>query len=265
LLGNIITVLVIVFGAGFLALQALRSRARKRRQEINVRTRDKMVAIASASIEFVPVEAAEVEGLNQEQLLKISGTLQQLGFERLLDYRLRRGDEPKLNGFERVLVCTTHKCFASIMVAGALDPQKPFSVAFNSYMEGGWRLGTSNIPARKADYFLRLPRVLRMRYPDDPIEKLYQRHMERREEVLRGLGIEVLRDMSVDAYLRYVREASEQRTDKVKTANPLGDLPLGEAQATARNQEWLGDYPAEAERRRRQTEARIELTSSSGS
>lgn len=250
--GNLVTILAVLVGASFFAFQALRASVRKRRREINLKTRDKMVAIASASIEFVPVEAATVAGLNLQQLGDITATLEQLGFERLLDYRLRRGGDAKLNGFERVFAHRKEECFASVMVAGALEPQKPFSVAFNSYMQDGWRLGTSNIAPRKADYFLRLPRVLRMRYPDDSVEELHARHMERRAEVLAGLDIAVLPDISIEAYQRYIREASEQRVDKVKTANPLGDLPLAEAQATARNQEWLGDYPAEAERLRAQ-------------
>jgi hypothetical protein len=249
---NIITVVAIALAASFLALETLRARARKRRQEINRKTRDKMIAIASASIEFVPVDGTTVEGLNQEKLNEFTTILEQLGFERLLDYRLRRGGETKLIGFERVLAHPKERCFASMMIAGALDPQKSFSIAFNSYMQEGWRLGTSNIAARKADYFLRLPRVLRMRYPNDPIEQLFARHLQRRAEILRGLDIQVSPDISIDAYQNYVREATELRKDKVQSANPLGDLPLAEAQATAHDQEWLGDYPAEAERLRAQ-------------
>jgi hypothetical protein len=247
-----ITVAVIAFVGGFLWLQFTRARSRQRRREANVKIRDKMVAVAATPTEFVPVDASSVEGLNQEQLAAHTVILEQMGFERLLDYRLRSGGKTELSGFERVLVNTKEHCFAGIMAAGALQPNKPLYVAINSYMEDGWRLGTSNIPARKADYFLRLPRVLRMRYPDDSIEKLFARHLERRGEILRGLDIKILPEVSGEAYLRHARESGEQRKSKVETANPLGDMPLAEAQASTRNQEWLGDYPAEAERLRAQ-------------
>lgn len=235
-----------------LLLPTLRARMQKRFRELNDQTRDKMVGIVSATNEFVPVDAASVEGLNLKKLQEYSASLEQLGFTRLLDYRLRRGGNPELRGFERVFVHATQHCFAAIMAAGALRPDQPLNVAVNSYMESGWRLGTSNIPAGPADYYLRQPRILRMRYPDDSTERLFSRHLERRAEILRDLEIRVLADTSIEFYFARVRESIEQAKTKVQGANPLGDLPLAKAQATARNQEWLGDYPAEAKRLRAQ-------------
>ena len=249
---NLITVVALAAVGGFLWLQMARARNQRRRREANLKIRDKMVAVAATPMEFVPVDASSIEGLNQEQLAAHTSSLAQLGFERLLDYRLRSGGKAELSGFERVLVNSNERSFAGIMAAGVMEPNKPLYVAINSYMEDGWRLGTSNIPARKADYFLRLPRVLRMRYPDDSIENLVARHFQRRAEILRGLEIKLLPEVSSEAYLQHARESAEQRKSKVQTANPLGDMPLAEVQGSARNQEWLGDYPAEAERLRAQ-------------
>lgn len=242
----------IVLGISLLVAQGWRARARRRRREINAKTRDKMVAIVSTTNEYVPVGASSVEGLNQEKLAAYTAALEQLGFSRLLDYRLRRGDSGELRGFERVFANSEEQCFAGIMAGGVLQPDQPLFVAINSYMDGGWRLGTSNIAARKADYYLRHPCILRMRYPDDPIKRLVARHLERRAEILRDLDIKTLPDVSIEFFIARSREANVERKTKIQTANPLGDLPLAEAQATARTQEWLGDYPAEAERRRAQ-------------
>jgi hypothetical protein len=247
---NIPLLAAILLGVSFLAAQGFRVWARRRRREMNTKTRDKMVAIVSTANEYVPVDASSVEGLNQERLTEYTAALEQLGFSRLLDYRLRRGDSSELRGFERVLANSEEHCFAGIMAVGALQPDQPLFVAINSYMDGGWWLGTSNIPARKADYYLRHPRILRMRYPDDPIERLVARYLERRGEILRDLDIKSLPDVSIEFFIARSREANEERKTKIQTSNPLGDLPLAEAQATARTHEWLGDYPAEAERRR---------------
>src|SRR5271165_3203076 len=140
--------------AFFLVAQVRRAQIRMRRREINVQTRDRMVAIASAPNEFVEVDAASVEGLNQEKLAEYTGILEGLGFQKLQDHRLRQEGKIELRGFERVFAHTKEQCYAGIMTAGELGPDKPLSVAINSHMDGGWRLGTSNIAPRKADYFL---------------------------------------------------------------------------------------------------------------
>jgi len=236
--------------AFLLAMHFVREWARRRLRQINDKTREKMVAIVSMENEFVEVQASEVRGLNAAKLEAYTQALTGLGFTHLLDYRLRRGGISELQGFARLFFHSKERCFAEVMAPGALRPDAPLFVAINSFMDSGWRLGTSNIPARKADYFMRLPRLLGMRYPDDPVEKLFSRHLERRAEILRDLEIEILDGSTAEFYFQKVREASSQRANSMQNANPIGNLPLAEAQATARSQEWMGDYPEEARRLR---------------
>jgi hypothetical protein len=217
---------------------------------IDRRTRRRMVAIVSAGLEFVPTRAEDVFGLDCDQLDDLSRELRAEGFVHQLDYQVRRGAEPTPRGFARLFLHPAERCFAEIMLAGAVAPDRPMYVAINSHLESDWSLGTSNIPASPADLFMRLPRTLRMRYPDDSVARLCARHLERRGQILGDLGLRVMDDVSTDFYFAKVRAAMDKQKANMQKASPLRDLPAAKQAAVPREQEWLGDYEAEAERHR---------------
>lgn len=212
-------------------------------------TRNKLVAIVSAELAPVPVSADEVAGLNRTALADLTTQLEELGFVHRLDYRVRKGTAPP-EGFARVFVHPDERCFAEIMAPGVVAPDQPLFVAINSHLQSDWSLGTSNIPPMTAHYFMRRPRVLRMHYPDDRVRQLFTRHRERRREVMSGLGLGVLSDLSTDLYFAKVREGMEAQKQNMQRAKPVRELAAAKAAAEKREQEWLGDYPVEAEKRR---------------
>ena len=246
-----LVVAVVIFAAGLLL-----TRWKIRFQAINQEAREKLAAAVPDGIEFVTVDVADVPNLNRSELETLTGKLAALGFVPLLDYRIRMSTKSGLQGFARLFQHPQEKCYAEIQAsAQALAKGEKFLVAINSYMDDGWSLGTSNTPTIKAHYFMQLSRVLRMRYPDDPVEQLFARHLERRKQILQDLAISVSPDLSAERYFARARESNSQRREAMKKTNPIGGMIVAEVHVARRTEEWLGDYPAEAKRRRAQRAA----------
>jgi len=220
------------------------------RKLANHKVRLALTAVIPIEIEFEDADPAEFSGLDKEQLARLTEQMEKLGFARLRDYTTKIPGNSAPRGFARLLVHRSEHCFAEIMATSqAVVKGLPPRVAINSYLEGEWDLGTSNVAPERGHYFMQLPRVLRMCYSDAEPAELLRRHLARRTEILEGLRINVQLNLSVDLYFARIRKRMVERCQGVQRHQPLHELHAATAIAAQRSYEWLGDFPEERQRR----------------
>ena len=220
----------------------------------NRKVRKALLKVLPTEIEFASVDPAEFPALDKDELTRLTTEMEKLGFERLRDYTSRFPGKPTPQGFARLMVHRSERSFAEIMATSqAMAKNVSPRVAINSYLENDWDLGTSNVAPERGHYFMQLPQVLRMRYSDAEPAELWKRHLERRAEILEGLNIKPLSDLSVDSYFQRIRKRMAERRQRMQSRQPIDELPAANALAAQRNYEWLGDFPKQCQRQSRQS------------
>jgi hypothetical protein len=218
---------------------------------LNRKVRKALVAVMPTEIQFESIDPAELPGLNKEQLAQLTANLEHLGFAWLRDYTVTWPGKPAPRGFARLFLHRQERCFAEIMAtAQGIEKGLPLGVAINSYLENDWDLGTSNLALKRGDHFMQLPKVLRMRYPDAAPAELLRRHLVRRKEMLDGLHLNILSDLSVENYFARIRKRMAERRESLQHRQPLDELPTADVLAALRSYEWLGAFPKECKRLR---------------
>lgn len=216
---------------------------------LNLKVRKALVAVLPTEIQFKSIDPVELPGLNKEQLAQLTADLEQLGFAWLRDYSVAWPGKSAPRGFARLFLHRQERCFAEIMAtAQGMEKGSPLGVAINSYLENEWDLGTSNLALKRGDHFMQLPKVLRMRYPDAAPAELLQRHLVRRREMLDGLHLNILSDLSVEDYFARIRKRMAERRESLQRRQPLDELPTADLLAAQRSYEWLGSFPKECKR-----------------
>jgi hypothetical protein len=85
--------------------------------------------------ERVEVDAANVPGLAQEELQRLTDEFVRLGFVRVLDYRMRLLGRSELIGFGRAMVNQKLSCFGEIVaLQAALEQGGGLSFCFDTYL-----------------------------------------------------------------------------------------------------------------------------------
>jgi len=216
---------------------------------LNRKVRKALVAVMPTEIQFESIDPAELSGLTRDQLAQLTSDLEHLGFAWLRDYTVVWPGKSAPRGFARLFLHSQKRCFAEIMAtAQGIEKGLPLGVAINSYLENDWDLGTSNLALKRGDHFMQLPKVLRMRYPDAAPAELLQRHLVRRKEMLDGLHLNTLSDLSVESYFARIRKRMAERRESMQHRQPLDELPTADMLAAQRSYEWLGAFPKECKR-----------------
>jgi hypothetical protein len=216
---------------------------------LNRKVRKALVAVMPTEIQFESIDAAELPGLNRDHLAQLTTDLEHLGFAWLRDYTVAWPGKPAPRGFARLFLHRQERCFAEIMAtAQGIEKGSPFGVAINSYLDNDWDLGTSNLALKRGDHFMQLPKVLRMRYPGAAPAELLHRHLVRRKEMLDGLHLNIMFDLSVENYFARIRKRMAERRESLQHRQPLDELPTADVLAAQRSYEWLGAFPKECKR-----------------
>jgi hypothetical protein len=216
---------------------------------LNRKVRKALMAVMPIEIQFKSIDPSELPGLNKDQLAQFTSDLEHLGFAWLRDYTVVWPGKSAPRGFARLFWHRQERCFAEIMAtAQGIEKGLPLGVAINSYLENDWDLGTSNLALKRGDHFLQLPKVLRMRYPDAAPAELLQRHLVRRKEMLDGLHLKILSDLSVESYFARIRKRMAERRESMQHRQPLDELPTADMLAAQPSYEWLGAFPKECKR-----------------
>lgn len=215
---------------------------------------EKAVAAGDAyrGAERVEVDAANVDGLSQEELQRLTDEFLSLGFVRVLDYRLRPAGRTDLIGFGRSLVNQRLCCFGEIMALQmSLETRGGLNFSFDSYLEDGWRAGAINRKPHFVDYLERLPKNLRIMLPDATPAKLLQRHLDQRTNLASDLNLKVLTDFSLEIRFRKVAESMAACRQALLNRDILAELTDARNVESEGKWEWSGDYPQDAARQAR--------------
>jgi hypothetical protein len=201
-------------------------------------------------LEFRTCSPADFPGLDEHDLAKYTQALEALGFRHLTDYTLVKAHDNGLNGFARLFVHDSLRCFAEVNgVFNARGPVNSLGCNLETFLEDSWSVSTCNRPARPGNYFLRRPRALWTKLPDRAPSQLLEAHREACDRVARDLGLAVVGDGSAEDYFRREAQANRERCGRVRSRPAwrfVLDAWLFEASPKL---EWPGDYAKIARQR----------------
>ncbi len=182
--------------------------------------------------------------------------LEGMGFTRLLDFSLVSDKRTNPPSFCRVFAHTRHHCFAEIsQIFPKGKVPLPLKCSIQSGLQNGWTLGFSDRKPQAASSLMRRRKAIGVCIPDVTAGELLTAFLKMRDQVCLDLGISVVNDDSLQAYIDKVQRSVTEMRDAVEAKNFLKGLPevyLRKFSQLKTNPEyiWLGDYPKEAEQRK---------------
>lgn len=205
---------------------------------------------------FPSAAAAQFPALDLAALDRYTREFESMGFTRLLDFSLASNSATQPPNFCRLLAHTTYHCFCEIH---QIFPRgkSPMSIAcsIQSVLADGWSVTFTDRKPMAVGSLLRRKKSLSVAMPGTGTSELLQSFLRMRDSVCMDLGISVVRDDTLQAYIAKVQRGAAEMRDAVKQKNiatavshvyyrKLSLLKTKEEYA------WLGDYPKEAERRK---------------
>jgi len=186
-------------------------------------------------------------GLNTENLAEYTLLLENLGFEKLIDYHLEDEKITMIPGFARLFLHPQANCWAE--VSQILSPYKsPMTMrcVFISIFTDDRSLTSFNTPI---DRFLvaiahlwRSPRHLWINHPNTDINELWQLHLEKTQSIVNDLRITLRNDLDTEYWISYGQEQARHNYQMLKRKNFLV-IPLELFYSMINPpHKWLGDY-----------------------
>lgn len=196
--------------------------------------------------ERIEVDAKQVEGLDLNELERLTTEFEGLGFVRVWDYRLKFKDRQDLHGFARALVHRELFCSGEIMAMQAsLEDKGPLLIGLGSALSDDWRVSSINRKASKVDYFDRRPKSIRLMRNGATPRQLFERHMEVRNMLVQDLGLRVDTDISLETKYKRIAKMLVERREALLRCDILAEMDDAKSVAEEEEWEWLGDYPQE--------------------
>jgi hypothetical protein len=210
----------------------------------------------ATSYSFPPATTAQFPALDVAALERYTRDVESLGFVRLLDFSLVSNAANPIPSFCRLCAHTTYHCFAEIH---QLFPRGKapltLSCSMQSVLQEGWSLTFSDRKPMAAGSLLRRKKALSVSMPGTDTSALMQAFLQMRDRVCQDLGISVVREDTIEAYIAKVQRGTTELREAVKEKNFATAVShvYYRKLALLRTKEeytWLGDYPKEAERRK---------------
>lgn len=216
-------------------------------------TKQAMVVAMPHHYCYVPVNTEEdfnefiSLGLNTENLAEYTLLLENLGFEKLIDYQLKDEKIKIIPGFARLFLHPQANCWAEI--SQILPPHKSPMImrcVFISIFTNQLSFTSFN---RTIDRFLvaitylwRSPRHLWINYPNTDINQLWQKHLEKTQSIVNDLNIMVRNDLNAESWFSYSQAQAHYNYQTLKRKNFLF-IPFDLLYCMINPPyEWLGDY-----------------------
>jgi hypothetical protein len=191
---------------------------------------------------FSPTSPPAFLGLKIDLLDKYTTELESIGFQQLADYGIFSLTP---NTFIRILVNSDRHCFAIVFqtTSGAMH------CMMRSFLTDGWSL--ANLAYRTDTYrscatqiWCRHPRQLWMSQPDLKLVRIFETHLQRRQQLERDLQIEIMPELTVETYLDFERMSMSRYHQNLKRKW----IVVGMIQAIwlffHPKTEWMGEYQA---------------------
>jgi hypothetical protein len=210
----------------------------------------------ATSYSFPPATPAQFPGLDTTALERYSREFESMGFVRLLDFSLVSDAALQIPSFCRLYAHTKYHCFGEIsQIFPRGKAPLPLACSLQSMLQEGWALTFSDRKPLAAGSLVRRRKALSVSMPGTDTSALLQAFLQMRDNVCQDLGISVVREDTLEAYIAKVQRSVTEMRDAVKEKNFATAVShvYYRKLALLRTREeytWLGDYPKEAERRK---------------
>ncbi|HKV24997.1 MAG TPA: hypothetical protein VJN93_10445 [Candidatus Acidoferrum sp.] len=205
---------------------------------------------------FPSATAAQFPSLDLAAIDRYTREFEGMGFTRLLDFSLASDSATQPPNFCRLIAHTTYHCFCEIH---QIFPRRksPMSVAcsIQSVLADGWSITFTDRKPMAVGSLLRRKKSLSVAMPGTNTSELLQAFLRMRDNVCMDLGISVVRDDTLQAYIAKVQRGVSEMRDAIKQKNmatAVSHVYFRKLSLLKTKEEyaWLGDYPKEAERRK---------------
>lgn len=179
-----------------------------------------------------------------------------MGFVRLLDFSLVSNAPQPIPSFCRLYVHSRYHCFGEIsQVFPRGNTPRPLACSIQSVLQDGWTVTFSDRKPMAAGSMIRRRKALSVSMPGTAPSALLQAFVQMRDQVCQDLGISVIKDDTLEAYIAKVQRTAADMRDAVQEKNfatAVSHVYYRKLSLLKTREEytWLGDYPKEAERRK---------------
>ncbi len=191
---------------------------------------------------FSPTSPPAFLGLKVDLLANYTTELESIGFTQLADYGIF-SLTPHI--FIRILVNSEQHCFAIVFqtTSGAMR------CVLRSFLTDGWSL--ANLAYRSDTYqfctaqiWSRHPRQLWISQPDLKLARILETHLQRRQQLVRDLEIEIIQELTVETSQEFERMGMNRYHQNLKRKW----IGIGMIQTVwlffHPKTEWMGEYQA---------------------
>ena len=219
----------------------------------------------STSLSFPATLPAQFPLLDAAALERYTREFESMGFVRLLDTSPVSDAPNRPATFYRLLVHTGHHCFAGIsQIFQKGKSPLPMKCAITSHLQDGWSIGFSDRKPLPGGVLIRRPKALAVSMPEAQPPELLQSFLTFRQQFCFDLGLSLLTNDTVEAYIANAQQAAADIKEAVKRKNFFAGVPQFYYRKlalvkTRPEYTWLGDYPKEVERRK-QTSGQAQVT-----
>jgi hypothetical protein len=131
----------------------------------------------------------------------------------------------------------------------------PPKCSIQSCLQNGWTLSFSDRKPQAASSLLRRRKAIGICIPELSAPELLPAFLKMRDQVCLDLGISVVNDDSLQAYIDKMQRSAGEMRDAVRGKNFVKGVPevylrKFSLMKTKPEYIWLGDYPKEAEQRK---------------
>jgi hypothetical protein len=208
------------------------------------------------SYSFPPASPTQFPALDTTALGRYTQEFESMGFVRLLDFSLVSNAPQPIPSFCRLYVHSRYHCFGEIsQVFPRGQAPRPLACSIQSVLQDGWTLTFSDRKPMAAGSMIRRRKALSVSMPGTAPSALLQAFVQMRDQVCQDLGISVIKEDTLEAYIAKVQRTTADMRDAVQEKNfatAVSHVYYRKLSLLKTREEytWLGDYPKEAERRK---------------
>jgi hypothetical protein len=206
-----------------------------------------LLAQMPIELDFPRVSPEQLGGLDRKALERYTEEFETLGFRQALDYTLKSEVPTRNIGFARLFIHPRERCYAEAnqVIPTGQGKGAPMRCTVMSLLEDGWSLssGTRDPLSVKTMWMWRQPKKLWTCHPGADAQQLVKAHLELRRELIDGIGVDPVTDVSPSAYFEHQRQSAVDRRETFRRKNILINLIQLWLFGKSRRSQWLGAYP----------------------
>jgi len=206
--------------------------------------REKTVSVLSRQLLHFACTPSEINGINLDELEKLSLDLDELGFEFCEDRRTRWEGNTADAGFHRMFINRAESCFASVSgTTGGFQRRENFAVQFDAPLkEGGGWLNGLNRKLTPTRVYIRCPKCALLLRPNSEAKVLFERFASLRRTISSEFGIGPSSDLTLEMLDRVMAEHLTERIAAIRSRSYSHEAREATRYAGDTEWIWLGEY-----------------------